>query len=56
MLHQAHCHTINGTPARGIRWTADYMKVCSDDPAAIQHWITGAIAGGHATECQICFG
>ena len=27
VLHRTGCHTISGTPARGSRWTGDYIKV-----------------------------
>jgi hypothetical protein len=30
MLHRATCSTIRGTPSRGSRWTADWIKLCGD--------------------------
>src|SRR5689334_7391478 len=30
MLHRATCGTIRGTPARGSRWTSDWIKLCGD--------------------------
>lgn len=52
-LHRSTCWTISGTPARGRRWTDDYIKVCSDDAAAITKWAREEI-GGEPVPCSHC--
>lgn len=32
VLHRSACGSIRGAPARGVQWTADYIKVCGDVP------------------------
>jgi hypothetical protein len=51
-LHRATCRTITGAPARGRRWTADYVKVCGgrDELTA---WAANE-ARGEAQSCPIC--
>ena len=54
MLHRATCHTINGKPARGDRWTTGYyIKVCSETRAALDQWAR-QIPGGELTSCGLC--
>jgi hypothetical protein len=51
-LHRATCRTITGAPARGQRWTGDYIKVCGgrDELTA---WAASE-AHGEAQSCPIC--
>jgi len=37
VLHRANCHTMSGTPARGSRWTGDYVKTCGSRPDLEQY-------------------
>ncbi len=52
-LHRADCNTISGRPARGDRWTGDYIKVCSDDEGAIAEWARRE-TGGTPDPCRTC--
>jgi len=52
MLHRATCRTISGVPARGSRWTGDYIKYCGarhelEEFARLQ-------VGGEAHPCRLC--
>jgi len=51
-LHQASCGTINGTPARGARWTGDYIKVCGTRHE-LEEFVRGNV-GGEARQCGLC--
>ena len=51
--HRATCRTISGDPANGRAWTADYLKVCSDEGAGIGRWVREA-TGGTPSHCGIC--
>lgn len=51
-LHQARCHTIAGTPARGTRWTADYAKVCGGR-VELESWAAREL-GGDPQPCPLC--
>jgi hypothetical protein len=52
MLHRATCHTIAGVPARGVRWTGEYIKFCGQrvelEDFAQTH------VGGNAFPCRLC--
>lgn len=52
VLHRATCRTINGTPTRGARWTADYVKVCGG-----RQTLEGCARdlGGEARPCGPCW-
>jgi hypothetical protein len=52
-LHRAICATITGTPARGNRWTAEYIKICSDNLAELEAWARGQ-TGGELHPCPSC--
>ena len=52
-LHRADCWTVTGSPARGRRWTVDYIKVCSTDRGAIERWALSE-AGGRPQPCSWC--
>lgn len=54
-LHRADCRTITGVPARGGRWTVDYIKVCSTDRDDIDPWAL-AESGGRPRPCSLCAG
>lgn len=51
VLHRATCRPIGGTPARGVRWTADYIKVCGSR-AALESFARDV--GGEAQPCGLC--
>ncbi len=52
VLHRATCGTITGTPARGVTWTKDYIKVCSGDVGSLKNWAAGL--GGMLSPCSLC--
>jgi hypothetical protein len=52
-LHRASCRTISGQPSRGNTWTGPYIKVCSNDIAALDGWATEA-TGAPIRRCGIC--
>jgi hypothetical protein len=52
MLHRSTCGTINGTPARGSRWTGDYVKVCGTR-YELENFARGDV-GGEAQPCGLC--
>jgi len=52
VLHAATCRTIFGTPTRGRRWTADYLKACSPDRSDLERWAREV--GGHLHPCGRC--
>ncbi len=52
-LHRASCHTISGKPARGERWTADYIMVCLEPRSDLDQWARLS-AGGELHPCGLC--
>ncbi|WP_243727371.1 hypothetical protein [Actinocrispum wychmicini] len=52
MLHRATCRTIAGTPARGNRWTGDYIKFCGRRTELEE--FAQAQVGGTAFRCRLC--
>src|SRR5262249_15329305 len=52
-VHKATCGTIGGTPANGVQWTSDYLKVCSDTRLDLRVWANAA-AGGDPSPCGLC--
>ena len=53
ILHRATCGTITGNPARGDRWTKDYIKIGAIDRADLERWARNA-TGGMPTPCGLC--
>jgi hypothetical protein len=53
MLHRAKCRTIGPQPARGSKWTADYVKMCSMNIAVLHDWARREV-GGELRPCQRC--
>lgn len=54
VLHRAHCHTIQGVPTAGQRWTTgDYRKVWAATAQEIIGWATEEISAD-ASPCGIC--
>ncbi|MBL7209827.1 MAG: hypothetical protein ISS52_06990 [Dehalococcoidia bacterium] len=53
ILHHTTCGTIRGVPARGKRWTADYMKVCSLSKVELESWARIEV-GGEVSPCGLC--
>lgn len=51
MLHRASCSHLT-TPTVS-NWTNDYIKVCSEDARALQHWAATTTAG-ELSPCQVC--
>lgn len=52
MLHRATCRTIAGTPARGVRWTGEYIKFCGTR-AELEEFARVQV-GGAASPCRLC--
>jgi hypothetical protein len=52
VLHKAGCPHFKGSES--LRWTKDYVKVCSGDRPALTEWATEAV-GGEVTLCGTCF-
>jgi hypothetical protein len=53
ILHRATCGTITGTPARGDQWTGQWVKVCSQELAALDDWARREV-GGDLRPCGRC--
>ena len=53
VLHVSGCPHFKG--GDGLHWTKDYVKVCSDERAALTEWALEAV-GGEVTMCGTCFG
>ncbi len=53
VIHRATCRSISGTPARGRRWTAEYIKVCAVTVTDIDRW-TSALIGAPGQTCAQC--
>jgi hypothetical protein len=53
VLHLAGCSSISGLPANGRSWTADYLKVCSDDRLSIERWCQQQV-GTNPSSCGRC--
>ncbi|GAA0974877.1 hypothetical protein GCM10009555_031890 [Acrocarpospora macrocephala] len=51
-LHRGDCATITGNPARGVRWTADYVKFCGDR-GELELWARTEV-GGDLQPCPLC--
>lgn len=52
MLHRATCHTIASVPARGARWTGEYIKLCGRRTEL--EVLAQAEVGGTAFPCPLC--
>lgn len=52
-VHRASCWTINGVPARGGKWTDDYVKVCADHLADLDQWALDDV-GESIPRCRAC--
>jgi hypothetical protein len=53
ILHRASCGSIRGKPARGDRWTGDYIKVCAETRAELDQWSRQNV-GGKLHPCGLC--
>lgn len=53
VLHNSGCPHFKG--ADTVRWTKDYVKICSTDRAALEEWANETV-GGEITLCRTCFG
>ena len=56
--HYLVLHRPQGPHFKGgelLRWTKDYVKVCSADRADLEDWATDEV-GGEVTLCRSCFG
>jgi hypothetical protein len=53
VLHRSECPHIDRSPS--VRWTHEYVKVCSDKRAVLDTWASERV-GGETTLCQSCFG
>jgi hypothetical protein len=52
VLHRARCGTIGGRPARGDRWTGDYVKYCGER-AELEAFARDHLAGD-PQPCGLC--
>ena len=52
VLHKAGCPHFKGSES--LRWTKDYVKICSGDRTPLEEWATEAV-GGEVTLCRTCF-
>ena len=52
VLHRTSCHTISGNPARGVRWTADYIKFCGGRRELEEY--ARRDLGGAVQPCGVC--
>lgn len=52
VLHVASCSHFDRSPS--VRWTKDYVKVCSIDRRALEEWAADSV-GGEVTLCRTCF-
>lgn len=52
-IHEAACHTINGTPPRGRKWTGSYVKACSFSLPELEAWAL-TYASSAVTRCGTC--
>ena len=53
VMHRPSCPHFDRRP--GVRWTKDYIKMCSRSRDDLQEWASGTV-GGEATLCSTCFG
>jgi putative salt-induced outer membrane protein YdiY len=54
-LHRANRFTLEPGFGGGTRQTADYIKVCSPDPKALNEWAVGNLGYGlRNLRCQHC--
>lgn len=53
VLHRAACWTINPQSTRNVRWTNEYIKICSTTVDALVAWAQ-ASTGEAPTSCKIC--
>ena len=53
VMHRPSCPHFDRRP--GVRWTKDYIKICSRSRDDLQEWASGTV-GGEATLCSTCFG
>ena len=52
VVHRATCTSITGQPARGRRWTRDYLKACGDREMVVKYG--HATTGVAPTNCGLC--
>ena len=53
ILHRSTCLHITEAGPQATRWTADYIKVCSENKESLNRW-ADVETGGHPTPCQTC--
>ncbi len=53
VLHKSGCPHFKGSDS--LRWTKDYVKICSGDRTALDAWARETV-GGEITLCGTCFG
>lgn len=53
VLHNSDCSHFDRSP--NVRWTKDYIKVCSDSREELEGWADRSV-GGEVTLCRTCFG
>ena len=53
VMHRPSCPHFDRSPS--VRWTKDYIKICSRSRDDLEEWASGTV-GGEATLCRSCFG
>lgn len=54
VIHRARCHTIQGVPAAGQRWTGgDYRKVWAESVEELQTWVSQEL-NAVPRPCGVC--
>ena len=53
ILHRSTCLHITEAGPQATRWTADYIKVCSENMGPLVGWAE-VETGGQPTACQTC--
>ena len=53
VLHKSGCPHFKGN--NSLKWTKDYVKICSSERAALEAWARDKV-GGEVTLCGTCFG
>jgi hypothetical protein len=53
VLHLCGCGHFKGAPS--VRWTKDYIKICSEQREQLDGWAEQSV-GGEVTLCKSCFG
>lgn len=53
VLHRSGCPHFDRSSA--VRWTKDYIKICSPSRGGLEEWAASTVRG-EAAPCRTCFG